>query len=114
MLDMNAYRSNAGRCAALESILDSSVFKEAIEAINNTNKTTEAMTIAANMDGSEKLELRLMNQQVGREGLLRDLAVCAIPMEEPKQEQPATYGADDAVAALMAPDAPNDPWQLSP
>lgn len=111
-MDINDYRSNPGRCAALESILDSPVFREAVEAIATTNKTTEAMVIAANIDSpNDKIEARLLNQQLGREAVLRDLRVCSVPLSPPKPQQEADYGAPEAMAALSGPDAPDNPWQ---
>lgn len=115
MLDMNQYRTNPGRCAALRSCIEHPAFLEAIEAISNTNKTTEAMTIAAHIDSpNDKIEGRLLNQQLGRESILRDLAVCAVPLDPPQPEQRAAYGAEEAMDALSAPDAPADPWQPIP
>lgn len=110
-MDINDYRSNPGRCAALESILDSSVFKEAVEAIATSNKTTDALTVAEHMNGDPMVEARLFNQQLGREGILRDLRVCSVPLNPPKPQQQADYGAPEALAALSADDAPENPWQ---
>lgn len=110
-MDINEYRSNPGRCAALESILDSPAFREAIEAIATSNKTTEALTVAGNINGDPMVESRLLNQQLGRDSILRDLRVCAIPLNPPKPQVQADYGAEEAMAALSAPDAPADPWQ---
>lgn len=110
-MDINDYRSNPGRCAALESILDSAVFKEAIDAISTSNKTVDALTVATNMDRDHMVETRLFNQQLGREGILRDLRVCSVPLNPPKPQQQADYGAPEALAALSADDAPENPWQ---
>lgn len=88
------FRAHDQNRQQLRAILDSQVFRDAVDAYRtNRNAIEEGLETVA-LNSAELVSVRLQSQRVGMEAFLRwlDQATNAIP--ETKPEMDASYGAD--------------------
>lgn len=110
-MTIDEFRSNPGRASMWRRVLEMDIVKEAFAAVEETNGLTEEAAIAANLSADAMVECRLLNQQKGRRGFVKDLELCSIAIKPVAGQQPANYGADDAAEHLAS--VPQ-PWGRDP
>lgn len=110
-MTIDEFRSNPGRASMWRRVMDMDIVKEAFAAVEETNGLTEEAAIAANLSADAMVECRLLNQQKGRRGFVKDLELCSIAIKPVAGQQPANYGADDAAEHLATV---GQPWGVDP